>query len=93
MIKFATDITAQVAEAKFNEGVLAALDRSQAVIEFTPKGEILTANENFCAATGYDLSEIQGQHHRIFCDPEYAGSSEYEAFWSDLADGKLNEGE
>ena len=41
-----------------------AINKSQAVIEFTPDGTILTANSNFLGAMGYDLSEIQGQHHR-----------------------------
>ena len=68
--------------------VLAALDRSSAVIEFTPDGIIQTANTNFLNTVGYTLAEIQGQHHRIFCDEAYANSYEYREFWS-----KLNRGE
>ncbi len=66
-----------------------AISRAQAVIEFTPDGQILTANENFLATVGYSLSEIQGQHHRMFCDPEYVKSQEYQSFWKRLADGEL----
>ncbi len=40
--------------------MLAALSRVQAMIEFTPQGEILTANDNFLTALGYSLAEIQG---------------------------------
>lgn len=66
-----------------------AISRSQAVIEFTPTGEILTANENFLGALGYELSEIQGKHHAIFCDPTYTKSEEYRQFWEKLATGEL----
>ena len=65
-----------------------ALDRVQAVIEFTVGGEVVTANENFLKVLGYRLDEIKGRHHRLFVDPAYANSPEYAAFWR-----KLNAGE
>ncbi len=65
-----------------------ALDRVQAIIEFTVGGEVLTANENFLKVLGYRLDEVKGRHHRMFVDPAYAQSSEYAAFWR-----KLNAGE
>jgi methyl-accepting chemotaxis protein len=71
------------------EGVVAALHRSQAVIEFSLDGMILTANDNFLKAMGYSLSEIQGRHHRLFVDPDYANSAEYEAFWRSLREGQF----
>jgi methyl-accepting chemotaxis protein len=67
---------------------LAALDKSQATIEFNMDGTIITANANFCAAVGYDLAEIKGKHHSMFCDPAYAAGAEYREFWA-----KLNRGE
>lgn len=70
-----------------------AVNRSQAVIEFDPSGIILTANENFLKAMGYELSEIQGQHHRMFATPEYQRSREYSAFWEKLNRGELDAGE
>ena len=66
---------------------LAALDRSQAIIEFDLDGTIRTANENFLATVGYRLDEIQGKHHRMFVDPSYAASREYQQFWMELAGG------
>jgi methyl-accepting chemotaxis protein len=57
-VKFAADITAAKKKAVEDSGKLAAISRSQAVIEFAPTGEILTANENFCNAMGYSLAEI-----------------------------------
>lgn len=70
--------------------VLAAVGRSQAIIEFDLKGNILTANENFCTAMGYELAEIKGQHHRIFVDPTEAASAEYREFWQRLSEGKFD---
>lgn len=89
VVKFATDITAMKLRSLDAEGKLAALDRAQAIIEFTPTGEILHANENFLGAMGYSLSEIVGRHHQIFCDANYAASSEYRDFWRGLGEGRF----
>ena len=66
-----------------------AIMRSQAVIEFTLDGTILTANQNFLETLGYELAEIAGKHHSMFVDPGYAQSAEYQRFWADLAAGKF----
>ena len=71
------------------KGIVAALNASQAVIEFTPKGDILAANSNFLKATGYSLAEITGRHHSLFCEPAYAAGEDYRRFWRDLADGQF----
>ena len=89
VVKIATDITASKHKAVEDAAKLAALSRSQAVIEFSPDGRILSANENFCAALGYTFDEIAGRHHRIFCDPAYTASPEYTSFWRDLAAGQF----
>ena len=89
VVKFATDITAARQRAAEDAGKLEAISKSQAVIEFTPQGEILTANDNFCKTLGYELTEIQGRHHRMFCDPAYVGSEEYRQFWPRLARGEF----
>jgi methyl-accepting chemotaxis protein len=93
VIKLATDITAQKIKSMEDAGKLAALSRSQAVIEFTPNGDILTANDNFCNALGYQLSEIQGKHHSMFCDSTYVRTDAYKQFWADLASGKFQSDE
>lgn len=72
------------------KATLAAIERSFAIIEFDPQGKILTANENFCAATGYRLEEIRGRHHSIFVEPAYTKTAEYAAFWSKLAGGQFD---
>ncbi|MEQ8599195.1 MAG: methyl-accepting chemotaxis protein [Devosia sp.] len=72
-----------------NAAKVAAISRSQAVIEFALDGTIITANENFLGAVGYGLDEIVGRHHSMFCDPDYAKSAEYKSFWADLAEGQF----
>ena len=89
VIKIATDITSQKLKAAEDAGKLEALSRAQAIIEFTPSGEIVTANENFLSTLGYTLPEIQGKHHSMFCESTYVNSSDYQEFWRKLADGEL----
>ncbi len=87
VVKFATDITAAKRKAMEDDGKLTALGRAQAIIEFTPDGKILTANGNFLSALGYQLSEIVGRHHSMFCQPEHVASNAYRDFWKRLAEG------
>ncbi len=89
VVKFATDITTQKLKSAEDAGKLNALSRAQAVIEFTPKGEILSANENFLSALGYQLTEIQGRHHSMFCDSAYTNSDDYRRFWQRLEGGEF----
>ena len=93
VVKFATDITEARRQSAEDASKLDAMSRSQAIIEFTPTGEILGANENFCAALGYSLAEIVGKHHRMFCDPAYVQTSTYADFWKSLADGQFQANE
>ena len=93
VVKFATDITKQKQESANFEGQLEAINKSQAVIEFNLDGTIITANENFLNAVGYSLKEVQGAHHRMFAEPEYAQSSEYVEFWQKLNQGLYDTGE
>ncbi len=87
VIKVASDITARKLRALDTESRMAAIDRSQAVIEFHPDGTILYANDNFLAATGYRSEEIIGQHHRMFMPEAEANSPAYREFWDRLARG------
>lgn len=93
VVKFASDVTEQKLRSVDFEGQINAIDRSQATIEFTPTGEILTANKNFLDTLGYSLSEVKGKHHRIFCDPKYTASPDYQKFWEKLAKGEFDAGE
>jgi len=71
----------------------AAINRSQAVIEFKMDGTIITANQNFLDAMGYRLDEIQGKHHQMFAPPELRGSEAYKAFWASLNRGEFQAAE
>lgn len=93
VVKVASDITESKRDRAEKHAVLEALSKSRAIIEFTPEGEILTANEAFLAAMGYTLEEIQGKHHRIFCDPQYTTSQNYLQFWNDLKAGTHSSGQ
>ncbi len=68
---------------------LAALSRSQAVIEFQLDGTIITANENFLSVMGYRLDEVKGKHHSMFAEPAFAASQEYKDFWRKLNNGEF----
>lgn len=89
VVKIATDITAEVAGRARDKSRLAALDRSQAIIEFKPDGTIVEANDNFLSATGYNRDEVLGKHHRIFVDPDDVAHPDYAAFWERLRSGRF----
>ncbi len=93
VIKFAQDITQQIEHDLAQENMLSAIDRSMAIIEFNMDGTVITANENFLKATGYRLDEIKGQHHRMFCQPDYRNSQEYADFWRALNRGQFMSGQ
>ena len=83
------DLTRTIANSKEHEDLVAALHKSNAVIEFDLNGNIQDANEAFLKAVKYSLNDIKGQHHRIFCDTEYANSREYKTFWERLTQGEF----
>lgn len=85
ILKIASDITEKQHQFAAQQAVLSALHLSMAVIEFAVDGSILTANENFLHTIGYRLEQLEGQHHRIFCDDAFY--QEYPHFWQDLATG------
>ncbi|MBL7253567.1 PAS domain-containing protein [Paractinoplanes lichenicola] len=92
VVKFANDVTAEKLRNVELAGRLAAIDRSQAVIEFDLDGRIRTANDNFLRTVGYSLDEIVGRHHSMFCTPEYAESDEYLGLWAALRTGEFRSG-
>ncbi|MFC4236977.1 PAS domain S-box protein [Thalassospira xianhensis] len=89
IVKFASDITARQEKLAELDGKVDAIGRSQAVIEFDLDGTIRDANDNFLSVMGYELSEIQGRHHRMFVEPEYARGADYADFWRDLRAGNF----
>jgi methyl-accepting chemotaxis protein len=89
VVNFLTDVTAAKLQAAENESRLEAISRVQAIIVFTPDGEVVDANSNFLDLLGYRLDEIQGRRHSMFVDPAYASSSEYQEFWAKLKSGQF----
>ena len=83
-----SDLTRTIENSREHENLIEALQRSTAVIEFNLDGEVLTANERFLGSMGYTLAQIQGKHHRMFCEPEEYNSPEYRAFWDKLRRGE-----
>src|SRR5437588_3069444 len=66
----------------------AALNKSQAIIEFKLDGTVIAANANFLKALGYTLEEIKGRHHSMFVEPGHKDSAEYRQFWEKLGRGE-----
>jgi methyl-accepting chemotaxis protein len=93
VVKYATDVTGQKLQAADYAGQIAAINKSQAVIEFNMDGTIISANDHFLGALGYRLEEVQGKHHSMFVDSAYARSDEYRAFWRQLNEGRYETGE
>lgn len=93
IVKHAVDITASKMEAADHAGQVAAIGRSQAIIEFDLTGVVLGANDNFLNAFGYEAAEVVGRHHSMFVDDATRGSAEYEAFWAALRGGEFTRGE
>ncbi len=93
VVKYATDVTAQRLAQVNSEGQLAAISKSQGVIEFSLDGKIIDANQNFLDVTGYRLDEIRGQHHSMLVEPAYRSSGEYRLFWEKLARGEHDAGQ
>ncbi len=90
VVKFATDVTDQKMLMANYEGQLAAINKAQAVIEFTLDGRILHANENFLTTLGYTLDDVKGKHHSMFVEPAYRESVGYRAFWDKLGRGEYD---
>ncbi|WP_416211191.1 PAS domain S-box protein [Nitrospirillum sp. BR 11828] len=92
VVKYAADVTERTLRAADSEGQVRAIGKAMAVIEFALDGTILDANDNFLAALGYSLADIQGKRHELFVEPEYRKSAEYGDFWARLAKGEYQSG-
>ncbi|HCT04205.1 MAG TPA: pili assembly chaperone [Pseudomonas sp.] len=90
VIKVASDISARVHHEHENQSLIDAIGRSMAVIEFTPQGQIINANDNFLRTVQYSREEIIGQHHSMFCHRSEVESPSYKAFWASLNRGEYH---
>ncbi|RIQ18751.1 methyl-accepting chemotaxis protein [Bordetella avium] len=87
VLQLAQDVTAQHLSRQQSGAIVQALNESTAMIEFTPEGFIVNANDRFLRSVGYRRDEIVGQHHRLLCKPQYANTAEYRGFWERLRQG------
>ena len=88
VVKVATDITAAKLQAAENRAKIEAISRAQVIVEYSPDGNVIEVNENFVKKAGYPREKALGMHHRVFVEPAYAQSAEYQEFWR-----RLNRGE
>ncbi|QUX93263.1 hypothetical protein CYL31_18480 [Marinomonas sp. A3A] len=92
VIKIASDVTKAKLIADSQLAVYNAIDRSSATIEFTPDGTVISANDNFLMALGYQSKkDIIGQHHRKFCTEQFYQDNP--DFWTELANGDFKTGQ
>lgn len=91
IMKIAYDVTRAQEQAMGSKALIDAIHRSSAVIEFTPDGTVVNANDNFLRTMGYrDLEAIKGKHHKIFCPVDFYNENPH--FWQELASGKVRNG-
>ncbi|PCI29164.1 hypothetical protein COB52_02800, partial [Candidatus Kaiserbacteria bacterium] len=90
-IKFASEITREVEKLDEMSAIYDAVNKSTAMIRFTPDGHIISANDNFLNVVGYSLAEIQGQHHKLFCYDDFYQNNPN--FWQELANGRIFSGQ
>jgi methyl-accepting chemotaxis protein len=88
IVKVASDITKQKQRIVDFESKWDAVNVAQSIVEFDLDGKLVSANESFLRMMGYSLREIVGQHHSMFCTPDYVQSEEYRGFWLSLGKGE-----
>lgn len=93
VLSYSIDVSQDEREKLSDRGKVRAIDRAFALIEFDLNGNVIAVNENFLSLMGYDLDDVIGQHHRMFCDRAYADSPAYRQFWKKLARGEIDQGE
>jgi methyl-accepting chemotaxis protein len=74
------------------ESLYSAINKSQAVIELSMDGTVLTANENYLKLFGYSLAEILGKPYTLFVDPADRTGAEYRALWEHMRAGQFDQG-
>lgn len=92
VVKFAFDVTSEQELIAEVNSIKTGINATTAMVEFTPEGKVLGANDNFLKLMGYKLHQIQGQPHRMFVSEAIAQSTEYSLFWSNLAAGAPHSG-
>lgn len=87
------DITESKQKNAEFEGIVNAINYSTNVAEFTIDGFVISANQHFLDLLGYQLAEVIGRHHSIFCPPDFALTDTYKQKWMSLRRGEFVHGE
>ncbi|NJA07235.1 methyl-accepting chemotaxis protein [Methylomonas sp. MED-D] len=91
VFKIAADVTEMQDRLRDQLAIQKAIDRSMAVIEFTPDGQIVTANTNFLSVMGYQLADLVGKHHRVLCFDQFY--RDQPNFWEKIQRGQFQSGQ
>ena len=75
------------------EGQINAIARAQGVIECTPGGEVVNANDIFLKLMGYSLEDVKGKNYSMFVHPDSRGTASYQSFWPAMSRGESRQGE
>ncbi|OLU20718.1 chemotaxis protein [Pseudomonas sp. PA1(2017)] len=89
LVIHSSNLTRTIEASLENESLVKALLRSTAVIEFNLDGTVITANDLFLRGMGYNLAQVVGKHHRMFCTSEESASEAYRQFWERLRRGEF----
>lgn len=86
------DITEAEIERQNAKGVLDAINNSFMFLEVSTKGEILSVNENFARALGYDSSELAASKFSSLFPQEHGKPDIFKKLWTSLNDGQSETG-
>ncbi|MGD8115282.1 methyl-accepting chemotaxis protein [Vibrio sp. TRT 29B02] len=88
--KVASDVTEQHVRSIEDCELLSALDRTFAVITFSPSGEVINANDAFLSTLGYSQDEVVTKHHKMLCFDDFYQENPH--FWRELQGGRAFSG-
>jgi PAS domain S-box-containing protein len=84
IIKLGIETTEQKQLSATYQKQFEAINKSNAIIEFTLQGNVLDANDLYLRKMAYKLEEIKGKNHHIFVAEAERNSPDYLNFWSRL---------
>jgi len=74
-------------------GIFTAINNTLATIEFNMDGTIIHVNDKLLSMMNYTPEEIENKSDRIFVDKSRVPIEEYNHFWKELREGKLQQGD
>lgn len=93
VVCYATDVTEQKLRNADFEGQIAAIGKSQGLVELDLDGIITKANAVYLNMLGYTEQELLGKHAGIVLDADYAKSDAYKNLWAKLVQGASEVGQ